>query len=62
MKLINKAIKFFRDSWAEFKRMTWPTKDAIIGGTLIVIIFSGLLTLYIFVIDILISKLLSLIF
>ena len=54
----NKLIRFLRESKAETARMTWPTRDAIIGGTAVVIGVSAIFVIFMWVIDLIVSKLL----
>ncbi len=54
-----KGIEFLKEVAAEVKRVTWPTRDSIIGGTVAVFAISGILTLYIWVLDIVFSRLLA---
>jgi len=56
-----KVADFVRESINEFKKITWPTKDALWGGTLGVILISAFFVLYMWILDIIISKLLQLI-
>ncbi len=51
---------FIKESISEFKKMTWPTKEALWGGTLGVILISTFFVLYMWILDIIISKLLQL--
>lgn len=57
---IQKGLEFLREVRAELERVTWPTREAIIGGTLAVIFVSGVLTLYIWIADLLVSRVIAL--
>ena len=54
-----KAVEFLKEVVAEVKRVTWPTKESIIGGTAAVFAISAILTLYIWVLDLVFSRLLA---
>ncbi|MEO0199370.1 MAG: preprotein translocase subunit SecE [candidate division WOR-3 bacterium] len=58
---MNKIIEFLRESYQEFMKITWPTKESLWGGTLGVILISLFFILFMFVIDFLVSKLIQLI-
>jgi preprotein translocase subunit SecE len=36
---VNGLISYFRESWEELKRVSWPTREEIIQGTQTVLIF-----------------------
>lgn len=55
MSRVREAIQFVRESWDEFRRMTWPTREALWGGTLAVLWISGFLTVFIWISDMLSS-------
>jgi preprotein translocase subunit SecE len=35
---MQKIIKFFKDSYAELKKVTWPSRDEVLSSTRVVII------------------------
>ncbi len=35
---MQKIIKFFKDSYAELKKVTWPSRDEVMASTRVVII------------------------
>ena len=43
--------RFARESWAELRKVTWPTREAVVRLTIIVLIISVLIGLYIFLFD-----------
>ncbi|HDM90005.1 MAG: preprotein translocase subunit SecE [Candidatus Hydrothermae bacterium] len=57
--MIRKFINFLKESKAELQRVTWPTKEAIIGGTAAVLLLSLILVIYMWVIDLTLSRLFS---
>ena len=54
-----KVIEFVKESINEFKKITWPTKEALIGGTIGVFLVSGFFVLYMWVLDIIIAKIIQ---
>ena len=38
-KKANKLIKFFKETKAEMKKVTWPTREQLVHNTLIILIF-----------------------
>ncbi len=54
-----RGIEFLRDVVAEMRRVTWPTRHSILGGTAAVFLVSGFVTLYIWVLDLIFSRLLA---
>ncbi len=57
-----KIIKFFEDVVKEMKKVTWPTKDELVESTKIVIVVCIMLSGFAYVIDMLISQVISGIF
>ena len=45
----------------EMSKVSWPTREELIGSTYVVIIISGILAVYIFVLDTILSNILKLI-
>ncbi len=43
--------RYFNESWAELKKVTWPTRETVIRLTLLVIAVSVLVGIYIAVLD-----------
>jgi preprotein translocase SecE subunit len=58
---MKKIVEFLKESYQEFMRITWPTKESLWGGTLGVILISLFFILFMFVVDFIISKLIQLI-
>ena len=58
---MNKAINLFRESYFELKKSVWLSRAQMIQSTLFVFVVVGLVALYIAVIDLLLTKGLSLI-
>lgn len=46
-----KMSTFFRESYAELKRVTWPSRKEIMGSTLVVFIVVCILMLFIALFD-----------
>jgi preprotein translocase subunit SecE len=58
----DKIITFFQDVVKEMKKVTWPTKEELIESTKIVIIVCIVLSLFTYVIDMIINQALKGIF
>ena len=52
----DKIIAFFQDVVKEMKKVTWPTKDELIESTKIVIVVCIILSLFTYVIDMIINQ------
>ena len=44
-------VRFAQESWSELRKVTWPTQDQVIRLTLLVILISALISVYIFLFD-----------
>ena len=54
--------EFFRDTNAEMKKVTWPTKNEIVGTTVVVIIATILFALYLWGCDLVFYKAIDFLF
>jgi len=52
----DKIIAFFQDVVKEMKKVTWPTKEELIESTKIVIVVCIILSLFTYVIDMIINQ------
>jgi preprotein translocase subunit SecE len=57
-----KIINFFQDVVKEMKKVTWPTKEELFESTKIVIVACLILSVFTYVIDMLINQVLKGIF
>ena len=48
---INATRVFLEESWAELQRVTWPDYEQLKNATFVIIVFSILVALIIFVMD-----------
>lgn len=46
---------YFRNSWVEFKKVVWPTRDDAVKMTVFVVIFVAVLAAFIYAVDTAIS-------
>jgi len=51
--------KFISESIEETKKLTFPTKESIVAGTSAVFIVSIILSIYIFLIDFIVSQIIA---
>ncbi len=56
---IQQFWSFVKEARAELNRVTWPTREAVIGGTLVVILLSLILVVYMGIIDFMVTKILG---
>ena len=54
--MANKATRFFKEVKVEMSKVSWPTKNELIGSTIIVLVSLALLSAFIGVCDILLSR------
>jgi preprotein translocase subunit SecE len=59
---VEKLKKYFKETLAEMRKMTWPTKDELIGSTIVTIVVSILVSIFIGVVDYLLNGGIHLIF
>ena len=54
--MANKATRFVKEVKVEMSKVSWPTKNELIGSTIIVLVSLALLSAFIGVCDILLSR------
>jgi preprotein translocase subunit SecE len=62
MKLIQKPINFLKEVKVELGKVSWSTREELISSTIVVIVVTGLLGIFIGIIDFALAKILSLMF
>ncbi|MDD5654121.1 MAG: preprotein translocase subunit SecE [Candidatus Omnitrophica bacterium] len=62
MNIFQKIVKFFSEVRVELTKVAWSTRQELMGATIAVISVTALLAVFIGVIDIFLSKVLSLLF
>jgi preprotein translocase subunit SecE len=59
---VNKIVQFFRDSYAELKKVVWPSRDEVASSTKVVIISVVLVAIALGIVDFLLISAVDLIF
>jgi len=59
VKYLKKIPKFFKEVREELKKVNWPTRRELTIASVIVLIVSGLMTTYIFTVDLGLAKLMQ---
>lgn len=52
-----KPVSFYNQVKEELKKVSWPTKEATITTSIVVLVVVGLITAYLGVVDFIVSKL-----
>ncbi|MBN1155581.1 preprotein translocase subunit SecE [candidate division KSB1 bacterium] len=60
--MFKKISKFFAEVKQEFAKVSWPTRNELKGTTIVVMVLTALLALYIFGIDKILQMVLNIIF
>ena len=55
----NKAMKFFRETKSELKKVSWPSKSQLINNTVVILSFIVIATLVLSLLDVGFQKLLA---
>lgn len=58
--MFTRIKKFFKESKAELKKVTWPTKEQLVHNTLVIIAFVAIVTVILALLDLGFTKLFSL--
>ena len=62
MNILNKGINFVKEVKTELTKVSWSTRTELIGSTAAVLVVTSIATVFVFVIDIALSKGLSILF
>lgn len=62
MNLLSKPINFITEVKSELNKVSWSSKDELFGATMVVIVITALMSIFIGIIDLFLSKLLSMVF
>jgi preprotein translocase subunit SecE len=62
MQALNKITGFINEVKMELGKVSWSTREELIGSTSVVIVLTAILALFIFVVDSSLAKILSIIF
>ena len=59
--MFNKTIQFLKEIRVELGKVTWPSKNELIGSTIVVVVVSLLLSAFTGVVDFILSRLAGLV-
>jgi preprotein translocase subunit SecE len=60
--MIDKIVGYLKEVVQELKKVTWPSKQELIGSTSVVLILSTLVALFLFLIDNILARVTRLLF
>ncbi len=62
MKLFKKPLNFLVEAREELKKVSWSSRQEVFGSTVVVIVITFLMTAFIGVVDLFLTKILTVIF
>jgi preprotein translocase subunit SecE len=62
MNIFKKSANFLKEVKIELGKVSWSTRDELIGSTFVVIVVTGIMAIFIGVVDLFLSKALSMLF
>jgi preprotein translocase subunit SecE len=62
MNIASRSINFLREVKAELGKVSWSTREELMGSTAVVIVLTSIIAVFIFIIDSALAKLLSIMF
>jgi preprotein translocase subunit SecE len=62
IKFFKNIKKFVLEAYVELKKVAWSTKEELLGSTVVVIVTTSIVAVYLFIIDGALTKFLSVIF
>jgi preprotein translocase subunit SecE len=60
--MIKKVKQFIEDVQIEMKKVNWPERDSLINTTIVVVVVSAIFTIFIFLADTIISRLVNILY
>ena len=60
--MFKKAIAYLKDVRQEMSKVTWPTRTEVWQSTVVVLVLSGIMALFVFGADLSLSRLINLLF
>jgi len=60
--MLSDLIEFFRGVREELKKVVWPSRELVIRATVAVIIFTFFFSIYLWILDIIFGRIVSLVF
>ena len=60
--MIKKAKQFIEDVQIEMKKVNWPERTSLINTTVVVVVVSAIFTLFIFLTDTVVSKIVNILY
>jgi preprotein translocase subunit SecE len=48
---VNKIIEFFKETRTEMTKVAWPTKNEVIGSTIVTVVVSIILSIFVGIVD-----------
>jgi len=60
--MIQKVTKYFSEVNQELHKVSWPSREELYGSVVVVIVLCIMLSVFIFVVDFILNRLLELIF
>lgn len=57
--MADKVTTFFKESYAELKKVTWLSRQEVIGSTIVIIILIAILSIFVALIDFVFVKLIG---
>jgi preprotein translocase subunit SecE len=62
MNILAKPTNFLKEVRTELGKVSWSTRQEVLGSTFVVIVITGIMALFIFLVDIVLSRTLNFIF
>ena len=53
---MNKIIKYFKESYLELKKVVWPSREAVISSTKVVLVSTILVAIFLGLVDFLLLR------
>ncbi len=58
--MFNKAKKFFSDVYLEMHKVAWPSRQELVGSTIVVIVMSLIVSIFSWAVDFILKELVNL--
>ena len=62
MNVLEKPVNFIKEVRQELTKVSWSTREELLGSTMVVITITGIMAVFIFIIDFFLAKILNVVF
>jgi preprotein translocase subunit SecE len=59
MEYVDKAVGFLKEAYAELKKVSWLSRNEVVGSTVVIVIFIVVVALFVGAVDFILTRIVS---